>query len=142
MPLDLLFVIANLVALAGWTALLLAPPGPHRLVGFARIAGVLLALAYLLLFIVNARAAGVLAGDYSLDGIGAFFAVPELRLVGWVHYLAFDLWVGSWEVEEAGRSGMRRAALIPCLILTFLVGPIGLLLFLGLRRAQGRRTAS
>ncbi|HMJ92898.1 MAG TPA: abscisic acid-deficient protein Aba4 family protein [Allosphingosinicella sp.] len=60
----------------------------------------------------------------------------ELRLVGWVHYLAFDLWVGSWEVEEAGRTGMGRAALIPSLVLTWLVGPIGLLTFLALRRVS------
>ena len=142
MDLDTGFLIANLVAGAGWIALFLAPPGSQRPVGFARIAGAVLALSYLLLFIANAEAAGVLARDYSLEGIGAFFSVPELRLVGWVHYLAFDLWVGSWEVEEAGRSGMGRAALIPCLILTFLVGPIGLLLFLVLRWSRRRTTSS
>lgn len=143
MPLDTLFLIANLVAVAGWILLLLSPPGGGgRLVAYARIAGAVLALAYLLVFIANAQAAGILAEDYSLAGIGAFFAVPELRLVGWVHYLAFDLWVGSWEVEEAGRSGMSRAALIPSLILTFMVGPVGLLLFLLLRWMTGRRKAA
>ena len=135
---DLLFWAANLVALAGWIALLLAPPGPHRLVGFARAAGASLAFAYLLMFVAWASSASVLAKDYSIGGIGAFFAIPELRLVGWVHYLAFDLWVGSWQVEEAGRSGMKRAALIPCLVLTWLVGPVGLLLFLALRRSSTR----
>ena len=54
-------------------------------------------------------------------------------LVGWVHYLAFDLWVGAWETEEAERRGMPHAALVPCLALTFLAGPVGLLLFLVLR---------
>jgi hypothetical protein len=142
MNLDTAFWIANLVALAGWLMLLLAPPGGGRLVSCARIAGALLAVAYLLLFIVNAQAAGVLGRDYSLNGIGAFFAIPELRLVGWVHYLAFDLWVGSWEVEEAGRSGMKRAALIPSLVLTWLVGPIGLLLLLLLRWMTGRGKAA
>ena len=138
MNIDLLFWAANLVALAGWILLLLAQPGPHRLVGLARIAGASLAFFYLLMFAAWAPSASVLAKDYSIAGIGAFFAIPELRLVGWVHYLAFDLWVGAWQVEEAGRSGMKRAALIPCLILTWLVGPVGLLLFLALRRISAR----
>ena len=58
-------------------------------------------------------------------------------LIGWVHYLAFDLWIGSWEAEEAHRVGMSHLMLLPCLAFTFLAGPFGLLMFLGLRYARG-----
>ena len=61
-------------------------------------------------------------------------------LVGWVHYLALDLWTGAWEAEEAGRRGMPHGAVLPCLLLTFLAGPAGLLLFLALE-ARWRRAA-
>ena len=51
-------------------------------------------------------------------------------LVGWVHYLAFDLWVGAWEAEVAPKWGVPHWALLPCLGFTFLVGPVGLVMFL------------
>lgn len=101
--------------------------------------GAALALAYLLLFLASGSAASVLLLDYSLAGLAAFFADPLLRLIGWVHYLAFDLWVGSWEAEEADRLGIGPALLLPSLLLTFMLGPMGLLLFLALsaRRRRG-----
>jgi hypothetical protein len=137
MNFDLLFLIANLAALVGWIALVAGRPGPGRHVAIARGAAVLLALLYLALFLANTGGLAVLIRDYSLAGIGTLFASPEIRLLGWVHYLAFDLWVGSWEVEEAGRSSVPRAALIPCLVLTWALGPIGLLAFLVARRLLG-----
>jgi hypothetical protein len=138
---DLMFLIANVVALIGWIALLVGRPGPGRHVTIARGVGLGLALIYLSIFLANAEGLSILARDYSLNGIGAFFASPELRLLGWVHYLAFDLWVGSWEVEEAGRDRVPRAALIPCLILTWALGPIGLLAFVLARRLLAREPA-
>lgn len=58
-----------------------------------------------------------------------------LLLAGWVHYLAFDLFIGSWEVRDAQRHGLSHLLVVPCLALTFLFGPVGLLLYLGLRGA-------
>ena len=136
------FALANVLALPGWLALLLlAPWRPTLAVAAARVVGALLALGYLVGFVAAIGAAKGLAGDYSLAGIAGFFADPRLALVGWVHYLAFDLWVGAWEVEAARRAGMRHALVVPALLLTFLLGPIGLLAFLALR-AAGTRTAA
>lgn len=138
---DLMFLIANGVALIGWIALLAGKPGPGRHVTLARGVGLALALLYLAIFLANADGLAILASDYSLKGIGTLFASHELRLLGWVHYLAFDLWVGSWEVEEAGRSGVPRGLLIPCLVLTWALGPLGLLAFVLARRLAGNRVA-
>lgn len=135
MDLDLLFWIAHFPALAGWALLALPGRSPARIAA-ARSLAALLALSYLALFLASGSAGASLLRDYSLAGVGTFFADPLLRLVGWVHYLAFDLWVGSWEAEEADRLGMGHGVLLPSLGLTFLLGPVGLLLFLLLR---GRR---
>jgi hypothetical protein len=81
----------------------------------------------------------VLAQDYGVDGISALFQNPNLALLGWVHYLAFDLWVGCWEAEEAERGGMPHWALVASLILTCAFGPIGLLLFLALSRGRTKK---
>jgi hypothetical protein len=133
------FWIGHLPALAGWAALLFAG---QRGVTAARWAAVLLAAGYTILFALFARAAGVLVQDYGLSGVAAFFDVPGLQLLGWVHYLAFDLFVGSWIAEEGSRLGMPRALVIPCLLLTFLIGPFGLLVFFLLRSPRRNSIAS
>ena len=131
---DQLFGFANALPLVGWFALLLAPLARITLVAAARVVAVVLAVSY-----VTGIAAALVAGGgpipdvMTLSGLAHAFSTPRVMLVGWVHYLAFDLWVGAWEAEEAGRRGMPHAALVPCLVLTFLAGPVGLLLFLVLR---------
>ncbi|HEX8655399.1 MAG TPA: abscisic acid-deficient protein Aba4 family protein [Allosphingosinicella sp.] len=139
MTLETWFWIAHVPALAGWLALIVAPASGVR---FARWAAVAIAAGYAVLFLLSAREAGVLAQDYSLRGVAAFFDVPRLQLLGWVHYLAFDLFVGAWIAEEASRLGMSRALVIPCLILTFLIGPFGLLVFFLLRAMRRNSIAS
>jgi hypothetical protein len=141
MDLELLFLIANGAALVGWLPLFI---GLRKIdaARFARLVAAGLAVGYLILFLVAGDEARVLARDYSLRGIGAFFSYPELRLLGWVHYLAFDLFVGSWEADEARRAGLPHLLLLPCLVLTFLLGPIGLLAFLLVRAFSRRRTSA
>ena len=68
----------------------------------------------------------------------ALFTSPEIALAGWVHYLAFDLLVGAWEVRTAQREGLAFLLVLPCLLLTFLFGPAGFLLFNALRIATRR----
>ena len=141
MDLELLFVVANAAALAGWLPLFLGMRSRGG-IGYARLVAVLLAVGYLILFLLYAGEARVLAGNYSLQGIGAFFSHPALQLLGWVHYLAFDLFVGSWEAEEAQRAQLPHLLVLPCLVLTFMLGPIGFLAFMLLRRCKGRRAAA
>ena len=62
-----------------------------------------------------------------------------MLLAGWLHYLAFDLFVGSWEVRDSRRVGVHHLLVIPCLFLTLMMGPVGLLAYLVLRLAIGRQ---
>ena len=79
-------------------------------------------------------------GDFnSLAGVAQLFQNPKALLAGWIHYLAFDLFIGSWEVRDAGRAGLHHLLVVPCLVLTFLFGPVGLLLYFALRAALRRR---
>ena len=133
-----LFSLANAAALVGW--ILLAAFPRQRLVT-ATIAGMvlplLLGVLYLGLFVSQiGRAQG---GFGSLAQVQALFQNPFLLLAGWVHYLAFDLFIGAWEARDAERLGISRWALLPCQALTFLVGPVGLLAWLGTRAVLARR---
>ncbi len=135
---DTVFQAANAVALAGWLALLAAPLAP-RLAD--RVAGaaipLLLSVAYSgLVLAFWSRAEG---GFGELAAVMALFADPWIALAGWLHYLAFDLFVGGWAVRTARREGIAHPLVVPCLVLTFLFGPAGLLAFAVLRAARTAR---
>jgi len=132
---DAVFGFANMLALAGWVALLASFRFP---VWAERIAGVavplLLSIGYVgLILAFWTRAPG---GFSSLPDVMALFTLPEIALAGWLHYLAFDLFVGAWEVRTARREGIAFLLVVPCLALTFLFGPAGFLLFSALRLAR------
>ena len=133
---DLLFSIANPLALLGWALLVVAPRwrGTRALVlsgawplGLAAAYAACIATHYL-------GPHGVEGSFGSLAAVAALFRDPWALLAGWVHYLCFDLFVGAWEVRDAQRRGLSHAALLPCLLLTFLFGPVGLLLYFAVRR--------
>lgn len=135
---ETLFSICNLLVVPGWLLLIFAP----RWKWSARIiAGIviplLLAAVYLSLVVTHfGKSEG---GFGSLEQVSQLFRNPYNLLAGWVHYLAFDLFIGSWEVRDARRLGVHHLLVVPCLLLTFLLGPIGLLLYFGLRLARKRR---
>ena len=139
MTLDTLFNVANAVALVGWIILALAPLRRGLVIPAARCIAVGLAVTYTVL-LVQAVASGGLGGDLTtLSGLTEAFSQPRAVLVGWVHYLAFDLWVGAWAVEDAGKRGVPHQAVLPVLILILMAGPLGLLVYLAVRAAFGRR---
>jgi Domain of unknown function (DUF4281) len=78
------------------------------------------------------------AGITTLDGVMKLFTLKEAALAGWAHYIVFDLFVGAWQARDAQRLGLNHFLLIPCLVLTFLVGPVGLLAYLMIRGLSGR----
>ncbi|MEQ1863037.1 MAG: ABA4-like family protein [Micropepsaceae bacterium] len=78
------------------------------------------------------------AGFASLEGVMKAFTVKEAVLAGWAHYIVFDLFIGAWVARDAQRLGLNHFVVIPCLLLTLLVGPIGLLVYLMVRGLTGR----
>jgi len=101
----------------------------------------LLALVYIVL--VASTVPWREGGFSSLAAVKTLFDNPWALLAGWAHYLAFDLFIGGWEVRDAQRHGTPHLLIVPALVLTFLFGPAGWLLYMGLRRfaAAGPRPA-
>lgn len=129
---DALFQLANPLALLGWLALLVSPLVPRAAQAVAAAAiPLLLSLAYAGLVLAFWWEAP--GGFGSLPEVQALFTHPHIALAGWLHYLAFDLFLGAWEVRTARAEGIPHWAVIPCLVLTFLFGPAGLLAFAILR---------
>ena len=69
------------------------------------------------------------------------FQKRELLLAGWIHYLCFDLFIGAWEVRDSQANGIPHLVVIPCLIMTFMLGPIGLLFYFAIRTAKLRNAS-
>ena len=136
MTAEQLFSLCGLLALAGWILLIAAPRNARAMT----IAGTVVpgVLSSLYLFLLAFHAAEARGGFSSLAAVAELFANRWLLLAGWVHYLAFDLFVGTWETRDAVGRGISRWILGPCLLLTFLFGPIGWLAYHVARSARGR----
>ncbi|MDQ3168700.1 MAG: ABA4-like family protein [Acidobacteriota bacterium] len=132
-----LFTLANLSVVPAWLLLAILPKWKWTriIAAYALPAG--LAVVYFLIMLQEFDLDG--GGFGSLQEVGRLFQNPWMLLAGWIHYLAFDLFVGAWEVRDASRLNVPHAYVIPCLLLTFLAGPVGLLLYFIVRISVVRR---
>lgn len=129
---DQIFSAVNLIALVSWV-LLAAWPRQHRTPQIVAGLAVPALLATVYVAVVAAKWSESSGGFSSLQDVSALFGNRWMLLAGWTHYLAFDLFVGSWEVRDARERGIPHLLILPCLALTFLFGPAGWLLYVGLR---------
>ena len=138
MKAEQIFSIANLIAMLSWIILAAAPRfAATRKIILSGAIPLLLSVAYSILIVLFfGRADG---GFDSLASVMKLFTNEWAALAGWIHYLAFDLFVGAWEVKDAQARGISHWFVIPCLVLTFLFGPIGFLLYNILRFFRSRK---
>ena len=129
-----LFQIANTTALLSWIVLVLQPKRTAPILRFV----IPVAMAVLYIWALATVPNNPEGGFGSLSQVKALFTQDRAILAGWVHYLAFDLFVGCWMVMDAADRGIKHLFVIPCLALTFMFGPAGLLLYLVLRTATRR----
>lgn len=130
------FSLASTMAMVSWLLLIVAPRASWARLVTGRIVPIAFAVLYAALIVP--RFAGSDGGFDTLAAVQRLFADPWLLLAGWVHYLAFDLLTGVWEARDAAKRGIPHWMVIPCLLLTFMFGPIGWLLYLGLRQVRRR----
>lgn len=145
---DLIFTLTNMIAVAAWLALAALPRRETVLAAVLWAGVALLCLAYTIVFVglfgglvdpVRDAPGPVPEFAYTVDGLKTMFAARGAIVVGWTHYLAFDLFVGLWIARDADTRGIGRLVQLPFLFVTFMAGPIGLLAWLLLRRPLGRR---
>src|SRR5687767_1409916 len=130
-----IFSIANLVAFCCWLLLILLPGRTWVTRGVSGVA-VPAAFAVLYTVVIAIHFLGSAGGFSSLEDVALLFSDRWLLLAGWIHYLAFDLLVGTWEARDARERGIPHLLVVPSLVLTFLFGPAGWLLYLGIRSRQ------
>ena len=144
-----LFGITNILAMLGWIVLAALPRKPlaHSAVLYLGVA--MLCLVYAVCFALVLSGSidpGLPAGSRAaqasfttIEGVRAIFASDGGVVIGWTHYLAFDLFTGMWIARDADAKGFGRLVQLPFLFATFMAGPIGLLAWLIVRERASRR---
>jgi len=129
-----LFGLAGQAATYGWLILIFLPRRikplffiPQYLIPI----GLSLLYAGLALTYLNA----VEGGFGSINQVRTLFKNDFALLAGWVHYLAFDLFIGAWIAKNADEISLSRLIQAPILVATFMFGPVGLVLFMSIRTA-------
>lgn len=135
-----LFPILNLVTMIAWLPLVLLPRKRWATAIVPVAMPALLGVVYVVIVMMTMPQSD--GGFSTLPAVSALFADPWMLLAGWVHYLAFDLFVGGWEVRDAQQRGIPHLLVVPALVLTFLFGPAGLLVYLAIRSFARRREAT
>lgn len=123
---ETVFSLAGTLAALGWAVLIL---GPRRFPWLNAVPmwglPALLSAGYAL--IVLSRFSGSGGGFGSLAEVARLFASDWALLAGWVHFLAFDLFVGAVLAARMDRAGIGRLVQGGVLALIFLLGPFGFL---------------
>ena len=131
------FSFVNITVLPAWLMLIFLPRSNWTRIVAAYAVPAALGIVYVTLLLTNDWPQG--AGFSSITQVERLFSSQWLLLAGWVHYLAFDLFIGAWEVRDAWRLNIPHVLVVPCLILTFLLGPAGLLAYFIVRLAVVRK---
>jgi hypothetical protein len=131
---ETLFSASSTLALLAWVVLILAPRRPIVIAALRfGVIGILAILYAVLAFVHLYTVDG--GGFGSIAQVRALFASDGMLVAGWVHYLAFDLFVGTWIAQRLDQFQVSRLIQAPILVATFLFGPVGLLIAFGLEAA-------
>lgn len=76
----------------------------------------------------------------SLNGLTKMFqnANPQGVAAGWLHYLAFDFWVGCWMLKNSQEKGVKHLWMLVPMLFTFMLGPVGIIIYTLVLLLQGK----
>ena len=137
---DLGFTLINASVIPAWALLLVLPKSPiTKALVHSMFWPVLLGAVYGAL-LIGALFFGLSHPEagFSFTGVQALFDHPNGVLIGWSHYLVFDLFVGAWIARDAQRREISHLTTVPCILGAFLFGPVGLLLYAIIRFVSGK----
>jgi hypothetical protein len=132
---EAVFLAVNFSALVLWVPMIALPTwrGTRRLLASPWVVAPWLVL-YLVLTAPHLPTLFATVLQPTLANIAFLLGHPEAALVAWVHFVAFDLFVGRWIYLDSRQHGRNPWLMAPVLFLTLMVGPFGLLVYLIIRR--------
>ena len=137
MSFEQLFSSASTLAMLGWIILIFLPR-QWKWLSVVPCLLIPIILSVLYSYLIARYFFYAQGGFDSLANVQKLFTSPAAALAGWVHYLAFDLFVGGVIAKQADKNGVSRLIQAPILLLTFMLGPVGYLLFMLIKIAMQR----
>lgn len=123
-----IFQFGNTFVLLGWILLVLIPYWKYTQPIIMN--GVIIILAIIYSFMIIEDIGGFNPDSFgSLENVMQLFTNEDAVAAGWMHYLAFDLFVGAYIMRKSETLGISRILATVCLPFTFMFGPMGYLLF-------------
>ena len=127
------FSLVNLIAMPMWILMIVLPKWKlTRFLVDYKLIPLVLSLVYAW-YIALTIQSGPAMDFGSLEAVMNLFTAENALLAGWVHYLAFDLLVGMWMLDQNKTLGIHPLIMAPCLLGTFMLGPVGFLVFMAVR---------
>jgi Domain of unknown function (DUF4281) len=127
-----IFTICNSIALIPWLLMIVAPNWSFTKTVIQSYSFPI-ALACVYGFYIAVSIGKTTGNFFSLVAVERLFRNRQVLLAAWVHYLVFDLFVGSWEWADSHAHHISHWTLVPCLLLTLMFGPLGFLVYVILR---------
>lgn len=147
MSMEMMFGWSSVLVMPFWLVMIVLPHWrwTQRIIGSPLIS-LPAALLYAALVAPQVGAVWATVSNPELDAIAALLSTPAGATIAWVHFLAFDLFVGRWAYLDSRERGISALLMAPVLFLILMLGPLGFALYLGLRQiwtwGMNRREAS
>lgn len=144
---ETLFTLGNILVMPFWFLMIALPnwSWTRRIAGSWWGIGTVAVMYVIALvgsfFVIGGGAPTDLASLGTAAGIAALLGTPVGAATGWLHYLAFDLFVGRWAYLDSLGKPLNRWLVGIALFFILMAGPFGLLLYLGLKALQSRQSA-
>jgi hypothetical protein len=137
-----LFSLSNLLVLPFWGLLILLPRWrwTGRIMRSPFVSATP-ALLYAALVLPRLGTIWPAVARPTLTGIATLLGSPEGATIAWVHFLAFDLFVGRWIYLDSQERRLSPLLTAPVLFLTLMFGPLGFLIYLVIRAVATSREA-
>ena len=138
---NIVFQASNLLVMPFWLLMIFAPRWvwTRRIIG-SPLVSLPAALLYAVLVLPNVLSLLPALANPSLTGIAALLGTPQGATIAWVHFLAFDLFVGRWAYLDSLKNGINVFVMAVMLFLILMFGPLGFAVYLGVRVLAGSRS--
>lgn len=138
-----LFSLGGLLVLPFWFAMIVLPRwGVTRRVMQSPLVSAGAAALYLALVLPRLGEILPVVSGGPLAAVAALLGSPVGATIAWVHFLAFDLFVGRWAYLDSQERSVHPLVMAPVLLGVFMLGPIGYLFYLGTRAVAGFHPAA
>lgn len=124
---EILFSYVGAAAMAGWSILIFGPR-KYTWVNAIALWVIPFGLSAVYAALVFSKFSETGGGFGSLSNVAILMSNDWALLAGWVHFLAFDLFIGAVMAARMDHFGVSRLVQAAILATTFMLGPLGFLI--------------